>query len=359
MAEAPYLADFSLALINRTGAYYVCRDVVESLPHYFSAVRYWRLCLRQEPRGLKRKLLARAMLAELDYLPSVNKSTRNGFANTPTLFFDPLYVLRTDLKRQDLVLCHDVGPITHSHLFQSSVVELYKTAYKLIKHTKPGVVFVSEASKSEFVKLYGTDFRFLKVIPLYVRQLMTTGETTAPPGVTAPFLLTVGAIETRKNHRRIIEAFAKSGLAERGYSYIFCGPRGKTDEDVYALAKATPNVLGFGYLSDAELLWLYGNASGFVLPSLLEGFGVPPLEAAQHGLISIISNVGAQKEAVGESAVTVDPLSVESIAQGMLHLADMPSAEKQTRLDLALQHAKALSYETYIARWSELLESGV
>ena len=36
-----YVADFSLALINRTGAYYVCRDVVERLSHYFAATRYW------------------------------------------------------------------------------------------------------------------------------------------------------------------------------------------------------------------------------------------------------------------------------------------------------------------------------
>jgi hypothetical protein len=43
-ANRKYIADFSLALINRTSAYYVCRDVVEHFASQFAAVRYcWRL----------------------------------------------------------------------------------------------------------------------------------------------------------------------------------------------------------------------------------------------------------------------------------------------------------------------------
>ena len=175
--------------------------------------------------------------------------------------------------------------------------------------------------------------------------------------MTRPFLLTVGALEVRKNHRRIIAALSSSGLRERGFSYVFCGPRGNSAAQVQELARATPGVHGFGYLSDAEVRWLYNNATGFVLPSLLEGFGLPPLEAAQRGLVSIVSRDGAQKEAVGEGAILVDPMSVENIANGMRQLAGMPADERQRRLDLARAHAAALSQTRYVERWNELLSS--
>jgi hypothetical protein len=72
-----YVADFSLALINRTGAYYICRDVVERLPEFFVATRYWRSFLAQEPTGLIRRLLGQAMLFELNHLCLGDRMSRD------------------------------------------------------------------------------------------------------------------------------------------------------------------------------------------------------------------------------------------------------------------------------------------
>jgi|ERR1700730_3264741 hypothetical protein len=70
--EWSYLADFSLALINRTGAYYICGDILRGMPHLFSHVRYWQFILKEEPRGFIRKLLGLAMLWELNDLVSTS-----------------------------------------------------------------------------------------------------------------------------------------------------------------------------------------------------------------------------------------------------------------------------------------------
>jgi glycosyltransferase involved in cell wall biosynthesis len=270
---------------------------------------------------------------------------------------DPLYVMRAGLAERDIVLCHDVGPVTKPELFDRRTTGLYRAAYQKIHQARPGMVFVSEASRSDFVSCFGNDFRFLKVIPLYVRSGADLGEGKAPMEIEAPFLLTVAALEARKNQRRTIEAFSRSGLYKRGYSYVLCGPRGNSAGEVNAIARSTPGVRVLGYCSDPELRWLYRNAAGFVLPSLLEGFGLPALEAGRHGLVSVISADGAQAEAVGEGAVTVDPTSAAAIAEGMRQLVDMPEAERSRRIGLIRHRAAGLTLERYIAQWSQLLAS--
>lgn len=355
MPHGKFIADFSLALINRTGAYYICRDIIISLPEYFAVKRYWRLLRQREPQGLVRKLLGRAMLAELAHAGVAGVLPWPRRPDLPTLFFDPLYVLNAPLEARDIVLCHDVGPVSHPALFPSKTTELYRRAYQAIRRAKPGMVFVSETSRAAFADRFGTDYRFLCVIPLYVRTPMTASESRQPDGVEPPFLLTVAGLEVRKNHRRIIAAYERSGLREQGCQYVICGPRGNSAQEVQQLAAATQGVVNLGYASDAELRWLYQNASAFVLPSLLEGFGVPPLEAAQYGLISIVSADGAQHEAVGEGAILVDPLSTDSIAEGMRRVAEMPADERAERVALAREHAGRLSKERYIARWAALL----
>jgi glycosyltransferase involved in cell wall biosynthesis len=356
MMQAQYLADFSLALINRTGAYYICRDVVEELPHFFRAVRYWRVLLNKEPPIIARKLLGRAMVLELSRVKFTERLPRGPkWADTPVLFFDPLYVLRTQLRGTDIVLCHDIGPVSHCELFDQATTLLYRDAYERIVAARPGIVFVSEASRSAFVDRFGDDYRFLKVIPLYVRSDLTEGEERAPAGVREPFFLTVAGLEKRKNHSRIIAAFEASGLRREGYAYVFCGPRGNSARSVEALAHTVPGVHAFGYLNDAELRWLYRRATGFALPSLLEGFGLPPLEAAQYGLLSIVSCEGAQKEAVGEGGILVDPTSVDSIADGMRRIAQMSETERTQKLTLLRKQAHTLTRGRYLARWAELL----
>lgn len=351
-----YIADFSLALINRTGAYYVCRDVLEHLPEFFVATRYWRFLWAKEPTGLVRRLLGRAMLFELNHLWP-NGQMFPPRSETATLFLDPLYVLRAGLTEQDIVLCHDVGPVTKSELFDPGTAKLYRAAYRKIQLAKPGMVFVSAASRADFISCFGDKFRFLKVIPLYVRAGADLGDGKAPVEIPGPFLLTVAALEIRKNHRRTIEAFSRSGLHERGFCYVICGSRGNCAREVEAMARATPGIRLMGYRSDAELRWLYHNAAGFILPSLLEGFGLPALEAGRHGLVPVISAEGAQAEAVGDGAIMVDPTSASAIAEGMRRVVDMSQEERRRRIALVRKRAAALSLERYIARWSELLTS--
>lgn len=355
-----YLMDFSLGLVNRTGAYIICRDLLEELPHYFQQVRYWRMFLKSTPDGLPRKIAARLMMIELTTLRGY-KGLRwpDGQARgvRPRLILDPLYVLRSELDRDDIVQCHDIGPVSHPDLFGPSIHSLYREAYDKIRDVGPGMVFVSDSTQSAFRARYGDKFRFLQTIAQYVRPGVLSGDVEPVPGISKPFLLTVGALERRKNHMRVIEAYAASGLHERGIDYVFCGARGLDSSDILAQAARTPGVTALGYVTEPQLRWLYRNGVGFVLPSLLEGFGLPAIEAAQRGLVPMVSAGGAQEEAIGGAGVLVDPESLESIRNGLLRLVDMPEDEKRLHLTRAASRADVLPFNRYIAGWDKVLAS--
>lgn len=353
-AARSLLIDDSLSLINRTGAHFIARDLVEQ----FGAgalVRRWRRFGAALPAPPLRKLLGRLMLREMAWLGERRIGAWPEPPRVLRLYLDPLYVLRARLQASDIVLCHDIGPITLADLYPPEVSALYRQAYAKIVAARPGVVFVSHASRAAFVAEFGERFRYLRSIPLYVRAASAEGPDEPVPGVTAPFLLSVGALERRKNHLRTIAAFDQSGLAGRGVSLVICGSRGDEAAAVERHAAATPGVRLPGYVSDAQLRWLYRHAAGFVLPSRLEGFGMPALEASLYGLVPIVSRDSALNEAVGGLGLAVDAGDVAEIAQAMRRLLELDPPARRERSEQLIAHARAATHERFIDAWRRLL----
>ena len=354
-ASPPYAVDFSLALHNRTGKYFIGRDLLEAQSGALGPVYYWRVSADETPVGLKARLLGKALSVE--HRLRASALLRRGLRFRPRqamLHLDPFTVLHCKLGSRDIVLCHDLGPITHPDLFSGPVVALYARAYDQIRQADPTMVFVSESSKRAFVGLYGTMSRMQVIYPPI--RLEIGGGAQAPiAGVTSPFLLTVGSIGHRKNQAHAIEAFAKSGLAREGWSYILCGSAEPGASEVIAQATATPGVTVLPYVSDGALNWLYQHASGFLLPSRLEGFGVPVAEAISRGLIPIITRDSVLEEVAGEGALTVDASSVDEICGAIMRLAAMPERERKQRLESLQRSVARFSPAAFDEGWSRLL----
>jgi glycosyltransferase involved in cell wall biosynthesis len=352
------LLDCSLSLINRSGAHYIAEDLAQTFGGE-GIVRRWRLLRRDLPTGIARKICGRLMLREIDLLgasswffwpePKAVKIKR--------LFLDPLYASRSRLELSDIVLCHDIGPVTHPELYDRATVSAYEKAYAKIASIRPGIVFVSHASRLAFETKFGTDYRFLRTISLYVRTGSFAGHSEPVPGVKRPFFLTVGALETRKNQQAAINAFGRYGFAQRGASYILCGAKGAGGEEILATAAGTPGVKVLGYVSDAQLRWLYQEASAFVLPSLLEGFGMPALEAALQGLVPVISRDSALAEAVNGLGIEVDPLSVPEIGEAMNSVLALGENRRKELKDALVTHGRNATREKFLAEWGDLINS--
>lgn len=138
------------------------------------------------------------------------------------------------------------------------------------------------------------------------------------------YLLYVGNCYPHKNLERLIEASAKVQKEMPDLRLALVGKRdyfSKRLEDeaslkFYPLARGQEQKpIFYGYASDEELVTLYKHASLYVLPSLMEGFGLPPLEALSFGLPVACSDIPALREVLGDAAFYFDPYDSKSMAQ--------------------------------------------
>ncbi len=134
-------------------------------------------------------------------------------------------------------------------------------------------------------------------------------------------ILTVGAIQKRKNTLRLIRAFER---LPSDWALLLAGPSsGYGAEEVSDYLKRSPardRVQTLGYVSAPMLEKLYWRASVFAFPSLDEGFGIPVLEAMAHGVPVVTSSVSALPEVAGDAALLVDPSDTEAIAEALTRL---------------------------------------
>jgi len=350
--------EFTLALNNRTGKYFFCQDMIDASMDLIDSCYYWRISLKTLPSRTVSRILGRLALIEVNIRarwPISYKILRPIRHRNPMVFTDPRECILYSVKACDVVLCHDMGPLTHPEFYSDGVREVYALAFDRISDARPLMLFVSEASRQDFVSLYGSNFPLLKVIHIPLRNGIASSDVQIIDGIPEKFFLTVGSLGTRKNQVRSIAAFEASGLASDGYGYVVCGGPEPGAEDVISLAKQTAGVILPGYVNESQLRWLYKNAKGFILVSLLEGFGLPAAEAVSHGLVPLLSAGGALQEVAGDGALFVNPRDPADIATGMQKLANMTVSEREDRLASLRLNIGRFSSEAAISAWQSAL----
>jgi len=325
--------DFSLAIHNRTGKYFIGQDLIELSDLSLGDVYYWFSARAAPPTGLGGRVLGRLQHEHIraQALGGPMRLLPRRHSARPLLHLDPFTVPSTILRPLDAVLIHDLGQITHPQLFDDDLGRIYERIYAEIARVGPHLIFVSEASRAAFGSLYSCAPASVRCIYPAIR---TGAFHTAPrpiPAIDRPFLLTVGSIGDRKNQRRCIQAYAQSGLADAGIDYVLCGGREPGFESVRDIADSTAGVIRLGYVDDAELSWLYARSLGFVLVSQLEGFGMPVAEAIARGAVPLVTRGSVLEEVAGEGALRADAENTADIAAGMRSLAFLGDGERSRR----------------------------
>ncbi len=221
------------------------------------------------------------------------------------------------------------------------------------------VCSVSEFSKNELVRRYGIAPE--KITITYnaadLERFSPVGQSSAdrdevrPLGlVPGEYLLSVGRLEPRKNHVRLLRAYAQLPLPRPRLAIV--GQRDfRFDEILRAKEELGlgDDVLFLERIADAALPALYRHARLFVYPTLAEGFGMPVIEAMASGVPVITSNNTALPEVAGEAALLVDPYSIQAIAAA-LHTVLADPAKAARMRDAGLTQARRFSWDTEAAK---------
>ena len=155
------------------------------------------------------------------------------------------------------------------------------------------------------------------------------------------FALWVGTAEPRKNLAGLLRAAARTAT---GVPLVLAGPDGWGLDAQKLVAEAACDVMRLGFVPQRELPALYAAARVFVYPSLMEGFGLPVLEAMAQGTPVVTSSGTATEEVCGDPASVVDPTDVEALAAAIDAVVD-DDAEHHRRSVAARRRASQFSWE--------------
>jgi glycosyltransferase involved in cell wall biosynthesis len=196
------------------------------------------------------------------------------------------------------------------------------------------IITVSEASRHDLVRLYGTPPEKITVVyeaaaPHFRPQPPDrVAEVRARYHLPERYLLAVGTIEPRKNLDRLVEALARLRREQPDLRLVVVGSMGWLTGGFLEAIERTGQqeaVIRPGYVPDEDLPAVYAGAAVSVLASLYEGFGLPVLEAMACGSPVACSATSSVGEIAGGAALTFDPASVEDITAVLRRtLADEP-----------------------------------
>lgn len=170
------------------------------------------------------------------------------------------------------------------------------------------------------------------------------------------YLLYVGVWMNHKNLDRLLLAFKEVLRESPQLKLVITGDMASGYVDIqqsvnqYGLSQ---NVILPGFVPHQLLPALYAEATCFVYPSLYEGFGLPPLEAAACGTPVVTSLASTMPEIMGDGAMYVNPESIQDIARGISHVIHNEHVRKRLRA-AGLERVKAFSWKACAKATAEI-----
>jgi glycosyltransferase involved in cell wall biosynthesis len=258
---------------------------------------------------------------------------------------------------KQVVTVHDLDFLDHPERTRAEIRRDYSRLAAGHARRAAAVVTVSRFTAGEVERRLG--------VP---RDRIVICSPGAPPWQprTAPVprgpILFMGTLEPRKNLGALLDAYAKLRQMDPSAPPLWLAGGVTEASAPWLRAIAEPPLKGhvthLGYIESALRYGLYTQASMFVLPSHLEGFGMTVLEAMTAGVPAIVSRRGSLPEVAGDAAQIVEPDDVEGLARAMKRYLDEPAAAAaatERGLGRARLYSWDASAETLLAAYSRIL----
>ena len=276
----------------------------------------------------------------------------------PEVLFVPAHVLPRFAPKRSVVTIHDVGFRRMPKLYPWLQRAYHEWATKDIAKHAARILTVSEFSKRELVELYGIPAEKIMVTYLGVEHHIykPVSQDVIQPvlktyQISAPYILCIGRLETKKNILTLIEGFNRykeERGAENHLKLVLVGQPGSGYEEIEEAIVHSPfqdQIILTGYISEADKVALLSGALAYVHPSWYEGFGLPPLEAMACETAVLSSTAGSLLEVLGEeNALFFHPEDAEGLVKGLHMLTDDAELVRDLRRR-GLAHAAQFRWE--------------
>ncbi|MCK5850359.1 MAG: glycosyltransferase family 4 protein [Kiritimatiellae bacterium] len=246
----------------------------------------------------------------------------------PDLLHAPGYIAPLNTKIPTIITVYDLIALNLPALCKPTNRLNYKLMLPPSVRKAAGIIVPSLTTKKDLLARFPAVADRVRVIHLGVndeffatwnpQELETIRSTYSLP---EKFILFTGRQEPKKNLVRLVEAFhSLKSTGNCNHKLVMAGVQ---DRDTHAIQHRVRElglhneVILTGFLSRKHLAGLYNLADLFVFPSLYEGFGIPPLEAMAAGTPVVASNRASVPEIVGDSAVLIDPVDTNALANAI------------------------------------------
>jgi glycosyltransferase involved in cell wall biosynthesis len=277
------------------------------------------------------------------------------FIGPVNIFHGPAHFVMPVISGKSIVTIHDTDFIKIPDYLDRGWVE-YKGKYTHLSIKRADIIItISNYMKSELIESLKIPEEKIQVVYQGVSPDFTVFKNKEMMyefknryGIKIPYILFVGTFHKNKNLIRLIEAFHRLKMSsDLPHQLVLAGGKGELTDDlnqrIQELDIADMVVLP-GYISEEDILKAYNYSDLFVFPSLFEGFGMPVLEAMACGVPVVASSVCSLPEVVGDAGLLVDPMNVESIAEGMYRVL-YNDAIRNELIQKGFKRARLFSWE--------------
>jgi glycosyltransferase involved in cell wall biosynthesis len=271
---------------------------------------------------------------------------------------DGLCSLKTTIPQ--CLVVHDVAFLHYpAHIKRSHLYFFKKYIPKFLQKTN-SIATVSEFSKKDILNHYKTDPGKINVVYSAAKEIFkpVNGNIAEATKIKytggTEYFLYIGAIHPRKNLVSLLKAFSIFKKRQKSNMKLVLAGRlaWKYDSFIQDLKKYKfkEDVIMLGYLSEDELVKITGSAYAVIYPSLLEGFGVPILEAMKSNVPVVTSSGSSMEEIAQDAALYADPKNFEDIADKMMLIYK----DEKLRKEL-IEKGKVIANQYSWKRTAELL----
>ena len=237
-------------------------------------------------------------------------------------------------------LVHDLIPITHPEYCRAGEAARHAERVRNILASASGVIANSRATLESLAEFAAREAMPMpsSVAALLGVETWLKGSGSPVQRPTSPTFVMLGTIEARKNHLLLLQVWTRLArqMGDSTPRLVIIGQRGWECEQVVDLLERCQPLQGhvteIGRCSDAELLEYLTGARALLFPSLVEGFGLPLIEALSLGTPVIASDLPVFREISPGIPTYLDPLDGPAWERAILAYSEENSASREGQM---------------------------